>query len=116
MIKKTRAIFSLLLCLNIFAISFYGSVINISDSFHVMTTHQAAIDHHHHDSFSLHIDHDDSSMVHQHTVDYFQNLAVLCNNKLLLTLINLSRVRSASFELPPSAFIDGPFRPPQSPA
>ena len=56
MIRKTRAIFSLLLCLNLFAISLYGSLINFADNLHMMTTHQVAIDHHHHDSFSLHID------------------------------------------------------------
>jgi hypothetical protein len=113
MIRKTRAIFSLLLCLNMLAVSFYGSVINISDSFHVMTTHQAAIDHHHHDSFSLHMDHDDVSMVHQHVGDYAQNIAVLCDNNLSIPLLEVSQVHLTRLELPTSAFIKTPFRPPQ---
>ena len=116
MIRKTRAIFSLLLCLNIFAMSFYGSVINISDSFHVMTTHQAAIDHHHHDSFSLHMDHDDVSMVHQHAGDYAQNIAVLCDNNLLIPLLKVSQVHLARLDQPTSALVKTPFRPPQLPA
>lgn len=71
MIRKTRAIFSLILCLNIFAISLYGNLINFAENLHVMTTHQVAIDHHH-DEYSLHLDHDDVNMVHQHAVDYVQ--------------------------------------------
>ena len=116
MIRKTRAIFSLLLCLNIFAMSFYGGVINISDSYHVMTTHQAAIDHHHHDSNSLHMDHDDVSMVHQHAGDYVQNIAVLCDNNLSIPLLKVSQVYLTRLEQPTSAFIKTPFRPPQLPA
>ena len=116
MIKNPRAIFSLLLCLNIFAISFYGNVINIFDSFHVMTTHQDAIDHHHHDSFSLHISHDDVSMVHQHAGDSAQNIAVLCENNSATPLLKVSRVHLTRFEQPTSAFIDSLFRPPQLPA
>jgi hypothetical protein len=112
MIRKTRAIFSLLLCLNIFAISLYGNLINISDSYHVMTTHQAAIDHHHHDSISLHMDHDDVSMVHQHAVDYVQNIAVLCDNDLSAPLLKVSRVHLPRIEQPASALIESPFRPP----
>jgi hypothetical protein len=116
MIRKTRAIFSLLLCLNMLAVSFYGSVINISDSFHVMTTHQAAIDHHHHDSFSLHMDHDDVSVVHQHAGDYAQNIAVLFNNNLSIPLLKVSQVHLTRLDQPTSAFIKTPFRPPQLPA
>jgi hypothetical protein len=113
MIRNTRAIFSLLLCLNLFAMSSYGSVINIADSYHVMTTHQAAIDHHHHDSISLHMDHDDVSMVHQHAGDYAQNLAVLCDNNLSIPLLKVSQVHLTRLEQPTSAFIKTPFRPPQ---
>jgi hypothetical protein len=113
MIKKARAIFSLLLCLNLFAISCYGGVINIADSYHVMTTHQAAIGHHHHDSISLHMDHDDVSMVHQHAGDYAQNIAVLCDNNLSIPLLKVSQVHLTRLEQPTSAFIKTPFRPPQ---
>ena len=108
MIRKTRAIFSLLLCLNLFAISLYGSLINFADNLHVMTTHQVAIDHHHHDSFSLHIDHDDVNMV--------QNIAVLVDNNLSTPLLKVSRVHLPRIEQPASALIEAPFRPPQLPA
>jgi len=113
MIRKTRAIFSLLLCMNLFVMSFYGGVINIFDSYHVMTTHQAAIDHHHYDSISLHMDHDDVSMVHQHAGDYAQNIAVLCDNNLSIPLMKVSQVHLTRLEQPTSAFIKTPFRPPQ---
>jgi hypothetical protein len=116
MIRKTRAIFSLLLCFNIFAISLYGNLINFADNLHVMTTHQVAIDHHHHDAYSLHLDHDDVNMVHQHAVDYVQNIAVLCDNNLSVPLLKVSRVHLARFEQPASALIETPFRPPQLPA
>ena len=116
MIRKTRAIFSLLLCLNLFAISLYGSLSNFADNLHVMTTHQVAIDHHHHDSFSLPIDHDDVNMVHQHTVDYVQNIAVLVDNNLSTPLLKVSRVHLPRIEQPASALIEAPFRPPQLPA
>ena len=116
MIRKIRAIFSLLLCLNLFAISLFGSLSNFADNLHVMTTHQVAIDHHHHDSFSLHIDHDDVNMVHQHTVDYVQNIAVLVDNNLSTPLLKVSRVHLPRIEQPASALIEAPFRPPQLPA
>ena len=116
MIRKTRAIFSLLLCLNLFAISLYGCLINFADNLHMMTTHQVAIDHHHHDSFSLHIDHDDVNMVHQHTVDYVQNIAVLVDNNLSTPLLKVSKVHLPRIEQPASALIEAPFRPPQLPA
>jgi hypothetical protein len=113
MIRKTRAIFSLLLCLNICAISLYGNLINFADNLHLMTTHQAAIDHHHHDEISLHLDHDDVNMVHQHAVDYVQNIAVLFDNNLSIPLLKVSRVHLPRFEQPASALIETPFRPPQ---
>ena len=116
MIRKTRAIFSLLLCLNLFAVSLYGNLINFADNLHVMTTHQVAIDHHHHDSISLHMDHDDVNMVHQHEVDYVQNIAVLCDYNLSAPLLKVSRVYITRIEHPTSAFIKTPFRPPQLPA
>ena len=116
MIRKTRAIFSLLLCLNIFAINLYGNLINFAENLHVMTTHQVTIDHHHHDAHSLHLDHDDVNMVHQHAVDYVQNIAVLCDNNLSAPLLKVSRVHLPRIEQPASALIEAPFRPPQFPA
>ncbi len=116
MIRKTRAIFSLLLCLNLFAISLYGNLNSFAENLHVMTTHQVAIDHHHHDAYSLHLDHDDVNMVHQHAVDYVQNIAVLCDNNLSAPLLKVSRVHLPRIEQPASALIEVPFRPPQLPA
>ena len=116
MIRKIRAIFSLLLCLNLFAISLFGSLINFADNLHVMTTHQIAIDHHHHDAYSLHLDHDDLNMVHQHAVDYVQHIALLYDDSLSTPLLKVSRVHSPQIEQPASALIEGPFRPPQLPA
>ena len=116
MIRKTRAIFSLLLCLNLSAMSCYGGVIDIVDSYHVMSTHQAAIDHHHHDSFSLHMDHDDVSIFHTRAGDYVQNIAVLCDLNLLTPNFKVSRFYLTRLEQPTSAFIKTPFRPPQLPA
>ena len=113
MIRKTRAIFSLILCLNIFAICLYGNLINFADNLHVMTTHQVAIDHHHHDAYSLHLDRGDINVVHQHAVDYIQNIAVLCDNNLSTPLLKVSRVQLPRFEQPTSAFVETPFRPPQ---
>ena len=113
MIRKIRTIFSLLLCLNIFAVSLYGNLINFAENLHVMTTHQVAIDHHHHDSISLHMDHDDVSMVHQHAGDYAQNIAVLCDLNLLTPTLKVSRVHLTRLEQPTSASIKTPFRPPQ---
>lgn len=89
MIRKTRAIFSLLLCLHVFAISFYGNLINFADNLHVLTTHQVAINHHHHDASSLHIDHDDVNMVKK--LFFTQNITVLSDNNLFLILLKLYR-------------------------
>lgn len=116
MVRKYRAIFSLLLCLNIFAVNMYGNLIIFADSLHVMTTHQIAMNHHHHDASLLHLDHDDANMVHQHAVDYVQNIAVLCDNNLSEPILKVSRVHLPRFEHPSSAFIEAPFRPPQLPA
>ena len=116
MIRKTRAIFSLLLCLNIFAVTLYGNLINFSDKLHVITAHQTAIDHHHHDSFSLHIDHDDVNMVHQHAVDYVQYIALLSDDYSSTPLLKVSRVHLPQLEQPASALTETPFRPPQFPA
>jgi hypothetical protein len=102
--------------LNIFAVSLYGNLINFADNLHVMTTHQVAIDHHHHDAYSLHLDHDDVSMAHHHAGDATQNIAVLSDNHLYPTLLKVIRVRAALFDQPQSVFIEAPFRPPQLPA
>ena len=91
-------------------------MINFADNLHVMMTHQVAIEHHHHDSFSLHIDHDDVNMVHQHAGDSTQNLALLCDNNLSTPLLKVSRVHLPRLEQPTSALIEAPFRPPQLPA
>jgi hypothetical protein len=116
MTRKTRTIFSLLLCLNIFAISLYGNLVNFADNLHVLTTHQVAIDHHHHEEASLHLDHDDVNMVHQHAVDHVQNIAVLLDHNLSAPLLKVSRVHLSRIEQPTSALLKAPFRPPQLPA
>ena len=116
MTRKTRTIFSVLLCLNIFAISLYGNLVNFADNLHVLTTHQVAIDHHHHEEASLHLDHDDVNMVHQHAVDHVQNIALLLDHNLSAPLLKVSRVHLPRIEQPTSALLEALFRPPQLPA
>jgi len=94
-------------------VSLWGVTSSFADSLHVITTHQKAIDHHHHDEFSLHFDHEDTSLSHQHNADGIQHIALLCKNNFLLTQAGISRLQIPLFESPTSAFLKVPFRPPQ---
>jgi hypothetical protein len=113
MIRKNKVLISLLLGFSIFASSLCGLVINFFDNLHVMTTHSVEVDHHHHDLTSLHVDHDDSKLAHQHVADYFQSLALLSDCVLLLALLNVIRVKLLTLPIPHSAFPERLFRPPQ---
>ena len=109
--KKILAL--LFLCSQMLFASVAGAGVAARDDLHVATAHQLALDHHHHDDFSSHFDHDDGAGVHVHAVDSFQSFGMVQENTSNLKLFGSQTQQVLSFVCPPDIFLEGPLRPPQ---
>jgi hypothetical protein len=113
MSSQKRLAATIFLCLQILFLSVAGAGISTSDDLHVATSHDLAVDHHHHDAFSLHFDHEDGNKPHVHATDSLQSIALA---PLTLALIHFTKaeVKSRlSVDPPADIFPDGLLRPPQ---
>ncbi len=84
------------------------------DQLHVATVHQVAIDHHHHDDFSSHVDQDDSTGAHIHVVDSFQPFGLIQENSSDVKLFGCQTQSNLLIARPPEIFLEGLLRPPQT--
>jgi hypothetical protein len=84
------------------------------DDLHVATAHQLALDHHHHDDFSSHFDHDDGTGTHVHVIDSLQPFGLIQENLSVLRLIGDQKQPTLLIARPPDIFLEGPLRPPQT--
>jgi hypothetical protein len=109
--KKLIALF--LLCSQVLFVSVVGIGVAAHDDLHVATAHQLALDHHHHDDFSSHFDHDDGSGTHIHVADTFQPVGLIQEDTVDLSPFGRQTQHVLSFVRPPDIFLEGPLRPPQ---
>jgi len=79
----------------------------------VATAHQLALDHHHHDDFSAHFDHEDGAGTHVHVVDTFQSFGMVQENTSNLKPFGSQTQQALSLVCPPYIFLEGLLRPPQ---
>ncbi len=95
-------------------VSVAGARMAVNDDFHVAQDHQLAQEHHHHDAFSIHFDHDDYSGSHVHAADSFQPAALFADDALALRPLGSNQRFRAGSSPPPDIFLDGLLRPPQT--
>ncbi len=103
------------LCSQVLFVSFAGAGVAAYDDLHVATAHQAALDHHHHDDFSSHFEHDDGTGAHAHVVDSFQSFGLIQENASDLKLFGNQKQPTFLMARPPDIYLGGPLRPPQTP-
>ncbi len=104
-----------ILCSQVLFISVTGSGVAATyDELHVATAHQLALDHHHHDDFSSHFDHDDGTGAHVHVTDSFQTFGVVHENISDLKLLGSQEQPALLIASPPDIFLEGLLRPPQT--
>jgi hypothetical protein len=101
------------LCSQVFFVSVAGAGVTAYDDLHVATAHQLALDHHHHDDFSSHFDHDEGAGAHVHVVDSFQSVGLIQENIPGLRLFGAQKQSIFGISRPPDIFLEGLLRPPQ---
>lgn len=101
------------LCSQVLFVSVAGAGVAANDDLHVATAHQLALDHHHHDDFSSHVDHDDGSGTHVHVVDTFQSFGLVQENTADLKPFGSQTQQVLSLVCPSDIFLEGLLRPPQ---
>jgi hypothetical protein len=113
MIRLQRLLALWFLCLQVLFVSVAGAGVAAHGDLHVATAHQLALDHHHHDDFSSHFDHDDGAGAHVHVVDSFQSFGLVQENTSNLKLFGGHKQPVLLIARPPEIFIEGLLRPPQ---
>lgn len=101
------------LCSQVLFLSVAGASVAAQDDLHVATAHQLALDHHHHDDFSAHFDHEDGAGTHVHVVDTFQSFGMVQENTSNLKPFGSQTQQALSLVCPPDIFLEGLLRPPQ---
>ena len=101
------------LCLQVFFVSVTGLGMAASDDLHIATAHQLALDHHHHDDFSSHFDHDDGVGAHVHVVDSYQSFGLIQESSNDLNFLGSRKQPRSMVVRPPDVFLEGFLRPPQ---
>ena len=84
------------------------------DDLHVAAAHQVALDHHHHDDFSSHFDHDDGAGSHTHVVDSFQSFGLVQEGSSGFRIFGGQAQPALVMARPPDIFLEGLLRPPQT--
>jgi hypothetical protein len=113
MVRFKRLIAFWFLCAQVLFVSVVGIGVAAQDDLHVATAHQLALDHHHHDDFSSHFDHDDGAGAHVHVVDSFQPFGLIQENTADLKPFGSQTRQFLSLVCPPDIFLEGLLRPPQ---
>lgn len=90
-----------------------GAGAAVSDDLHIATAHQLALDHHHHDDFSSHFDHDDGVAAHVHVVDTYQSFGLVQEDSQDWNFLVSRKQPSSMVVRPPDVFLEGFLRPPQ---
>ncbi|MEN9794428.1 MAG: hypothetical protein RJA17_968 [Pseudomonadota bacterium] len=113
MIRFIRLVGLWFLCSQVIFVSVAGAGVAAHDDLHVATAHQLALDHHHHDDFSSHFDHDDGAGAHVHAVDSFQSFGLVQENTSGLQPFGGQKQLALLSARPSDIFLEGLLRPPQ---
>ncbi len=102
------------LCSQVLFVSVAGAGLATYDNLHVATAHQLALDHHHHDDFSSHFDHEGGADTHVHAMDSFQSVALIQEKSSDVKRCSAQQQPALRMTWPPDIFLDGLLRPPQT--
>ncbi|MGA0038045.1 MAG: hypothetical protein ACO3TI_07215 [Aquiluna sp.] len=111
-IKRYLALY--FLCSQVLFVSVAGANATTYDDLHVATAHQLALDHHHHDEFSSHFDHDDGVGSHTHVVDNSQSYGLVEEGSNNFGVFGGQTQPTLVIARPPAIFLEGLLRPPQT--
>ncbi len=114
MARMKRALALWFLCSQMLFGSAAGANAAAYDDLHVATAHQLALDHHHHDEFSSHFDHDNGADSHTHVVDSFQSFGLIQEGSSDFRVISGQTQPTLAIARPPAIFLEGLLRPPQT--
>ena len=104
---------ALLLSCQLTLVAAFESFSVAANEIHQVLSHDEAIDHHHHDAFTTHFDHEATGSSHQHFTDTFQSPALLTSRGLLSAFPTASTPIAFNPLEPPAVFLDGWLRPPR---
>jgi len=111
--KKTNSFTVLIICLQIFLMNLSMAHASTFDDIHELTDHAVVLDHHHHDSYSLHLDHENIETAHIHLTDSFQSIGILLSSNNKAWLKDSEKLNIQSIKSPPEVFLKKILRPPR---
>lgn len=114
MVRSKQLVILWMLCLQMLFGSVAATGLSVHDDLHVATVHQLALDHHHHDNFSSHFDHDDGAGTHAHAVDSFQSFGLIQETTSDLKPVGGQKQPVLLMVRPPDIFLEGLLRPPKT--
>jgi hypothetical protein len=111
--QLSSSFFVIAVCLQIMTLNLSMSHASIFENIHELTEHSVTIDHHHHDPYLSHLDHEDIDTPHLHITDSFQTIGLLatCNKNHIFSEPQV--LRALSDRAPLEVFLKKPLRPPR---
>lgn len=77
------------------------------DGFHLATAHQLAVDHHHHDAFRSHFEHEDRVGSNLHLSDNFQAIGLPLESPSAVMPLNGGKQQGTAVASPIEVFLEG---------
>jgi hypothetical protein len=109
-----RIMRSLFICINVVCFAWVGLQASIKTDMHIASSHQVPIDHHHHNLFEAHPDHEAGSAAHAHAADSVQTNALVPDKGQWVYAAAAITPLGLHPHLPPDVFLEGLLRPPQN--
>ena len=109
-----RIMRSLFICINVVCVAWVGLQASVKNDMHIASSHQMAVDHHHHNLFEAHPDHEGNSAAHAHAADSVQTNALVSDKGQRVYAAAVITPLALPPHLPPDVFLEGLLRPPQN--
>ncbi len=111
--KLSNSFFVIAICLQIITVNLSMAHASTFDDIHELTDHVLVAEHHHHSSYTFHVDHDDVESIHAHTSDNFQSTGLLSGIYKNLIVTDRQLLNEKSLNSPPDVFLKKILRPPR---
>ena len=109
-----RTMRSLFICINVVCFAWVGLQASVKTDIHIASSHQVLVDHHHHNLFEAHPDHEAGSGAHAHAADSVQTNALVSDKGQWVYAAAAITPLGLPPHLPPDVFLEGLLRPPQN--
>lgn len=111
--KLTNSFYVFAICMQLMIVNLSMAHTSTFDDIHELTDHVLVAEHHHHSSYTFHLDHDDVETIHAHTSDNFQSTGLLSGVYRNHIVTECQLLKEKSLNSPPEVFLKKILRPPR---